>query len=102
MATIEKRTAKARSTRYRVRVRLKGDTPRTRTFKRLTDAKAWAASVETDLRRSREAFRATSMVEAQCRAPDARPRHAGRDRWLPLRAARAQDRPHSARHRTRH
>ena len=51
MVTIEKRTAKDRSTRYRVRVRLKGDKPRTRTFKRLTDAKAWASSVETDLGR---------------------------------------------------
>ena len=51
MATIVKRAANDRTTRYRVRVRLKGDKPRTRTFKRLTDAKAWAASVETDLGR---------------------------------------------------
>lgn len=47
MATIGKRTAKDRTTRYRVRVRPKGDKPRTRTF----DAKAWASNVETDLGR---------------------------------------------------
>ncbi|MDR7098387.1 hypothetical protein J2X04_000734 [Lysobacter niabensis] len=34
---------------YRVRIRLRGERPRTRTFKRLTDAKAWAAKAESDL-----------------------------------------------------
>lgn len=46
MATIEPRTLKDGTRRYRVRVRLQGELPRTKTFKRLTDAKAWAASVE--------------------------------------------------------
>lgn len=49
MATIEPRTLKDGSRRYRVRVRLQGELPRTRTFKRLTDAKAWAAKVESDM-----------------------------------------------------
>src|SRR5207342_3545524 len=49
MATIEPRKLKDGSTRYRVRVRLQGELPRTKTFKRLTDAKAWAAKVESDM-----------------------------------------------------
>ena len=49
MATIEPRTAKDGTKSYRVRVRLRGEQPRTRTFKRLTDAKAWAAKAESDL-----------------------------------------------------
>jgi hypothetical protein len=34
-----------------VRFRLKGEPPRSRTFKRLTDAKAWARAAEADLGR---------------------------------------------------
>lgn len=49
MATIEPRKLTDGTTRYRVRVRLRGEAPRTKTFKRLTDAKAWAARVESDL-----------------------------------------------------
>lgn len=49
LATIEARKLKDGTTRYRVRVRLRGEAPRTRTFKRLTDAKAWAAKVESDI-----------------------------------------------------
>ena len=49
LATIEPRTLKDGSRRYRVRVRLQGELPRTKTFKRLTDAKAWAAKIETDM-----------------------------------------------------
>jgi hypothetical protein len=49
MATIEPRKLKDGTTRYRVRVRLLGELPRTKTFKRLTDAKAWAAKVESDM-----------------------------------------------------
>ena len=49
MATIEPRTLKDGTKRYRVRVRLQGELPRTKTFKRLTDAKAWAAKVESDM-----------------------------------------------------
>lgn len=49
MATIEKRITGTGGTSYRVKVRLRGEQPRSRTFKRLTDAKAWAAKVESDL-----------------------------------------------------
>ena len=49
MATIEKRTTEKGETSYRAKVRLRGEKPRSRTFKRLTDAKAWAAKVESDL-----------------------------------------------------
>ena len=49
--TIEARTTAKGEKRYRVKVRLLGQAPRTRTFKRLTDAKAWAAAAETDLSR---------------------------------------------------
>lgn len=50
MATIEKRQT-GDGIRYRARVRVKGAKERTRTFKRITDAKAWAATAETDLGR---------------------------------------------------
>lgn len=49
MATIEKRVNSAGESSYRVKVRLSGEKPRSRTFKRLTDAKAWAAKAESDL-----------------------------------------------------
>ena len=49
MATIEKRTTATGAVSYRAKVRLRGESPRTRTFKRMTDAKAWAAKVESDL-----------------------------------------------------
>lgn len=50
MATIEKRTsADGKETSYRVKVRVRGEKPRTRTFKRKTDAEAWGKKVETDL-----------------------------------------------------
>ena len=48
MATIEKRS-NGTQTSYRVKVRLRGEKARSKTFKRLTDAKAWAAKVESDL-----------------------------------------------------
>lgn len=48
MATIEKRQTRD-GTAYRVKVRLRGEKPRTRTFWRLTDAKHWAAKAESDL-----------------------------------------------------
>jgi hypothetical protein len=50
MGTIEKR-GEGKNARWRVKVRIKGEAPRTRTFERLTDAKGWAKSVETDLGR---------------------------------------------------
>ncbi len=52
MATIEKRTNDA-GTSYRVKIRLKGHTPESATFERLTDAKAWAAKTESDMKAGR-------------------------------------------------
>src|SRR5262249_9422675 len=51
MATIETRITGKGEKRYRVKLRLRGEEQRTRTFKRLTDAKAWATGAETDLSR---------------------------------------------------
>lgn len=52
MATIEKRVSELTgATTYRVRVRVQGERPRSRTFVRKTDAKAWAAAAEADLGR---------------------------------------------------
>jgi integrase len=52
MATIEKRTTEAGTT-YRVKVRLQGFDTESATFERLTDAKAWAAKVESDMKAGR-------------------------------------------------
>ena len=49
MATIEKRTTNDGTVSYRAKVRLRGEKPRSRTFKRKTDAEAWAKKVEADL-----------------------------------------------------
>jgi len=49
MATIEKRTANNGTVSYRAKIRLRGEKPRSRTFKRKTDAEAWAKKVEADL-----------------------------------------------------
>jgi len=51
MATIEKRILQDGSVSYRAKVRVLGELPRTRTFARITDAKAWAAATQTDLSR---------------------------------------------------
>lgn len=51
MATIEVRESSDGTKRYRVKVRIHGEKPRTRTFRRKTDAEAWAKAVETDLGR---------------------------------------------------
>ena len=51
MATIERRVWKDGAISYRVKVRLQGDKPRTRTFRRKSDAEAWAKAAETDLSR---------------------------------------------------
>jgi hypothetical protein len=51
MATISKRTSKLTGTEsYRVKLRIKGNLPVTKTFARLTDAKRWAAQTETEIR----------------------------------------------------
>lgn len=52
MATIEKRTTDT-GTSYRVKVRLTGYPPETATFERLSDARAWAAKTESDMKEGR-------------------------------------------------
>jgi integrase len=52
MATIYEIPGKKRPV-YRVQVRLKGSRPATATFARKTDAKRWAAEVETDIKAGR-------------------------------------------------
>ena len=49
MATIETRK-RAGGTTYRAKVRLSGCPPADATFKRITDAKRWAAETETAIR----------------------------------------------------
>lgn len=63
MATIEERTSKNGETTYRVKVRLKGEKPQEATFKRKSDAKKWAGSIEAAIREGRH-FR---CVEAKRR-----------------------------------
>lgn len=53
MASIEKRTAQDGGVSYRVKVRLKGKPTQSATFERLTDAKKWAASIESAIREGR-------------------------------------------------
>lgn len=53
MAAIERRTDQAGKTTFRVKIRLKGHPPQTETFTRLTDARKWAASVESAIREGR-------------------------------------------------
>ena len=53
MANIEKRTSEVGSTRYRVKVRLKGRPPESATFDRLTDAREWAKKIEADMKANR-------------------------------------------------
>src|SRR5215471_18748928 len=53
MASIEKRPGPDGQTVFRVKVRLKGTSPVTATFERLTDARRWAQSTETAIRERR-------------------------------------------------
>lgn len=53
MPTFEKRKTSAGETRIRVKVRLRGQRPAVATFDRLTDARQWAAKVETEMRERR-------------------------------------------------
>jgi integrase len=53
MPTFEERIDGDGKKKYRVKVRLKGFPPQSATFDRLTDAKRWAAKIETDLREGR-------------------------------------------------
>lgn len=49
MAAIEKRRSAKGVVSYRVKIRIRGEKPRTRTFKRKTDAELWSKKVESDL-----------------------------------------------------
>ncbi|WP_426690002.1 tyrosine-type recombinase/integrase [Rhodanobacter ginsengiterrae] len=49
MATIVRRVGHDGTTSYQARVRVRGERPRSRTFKRKTDAVAWATKAESDL-----------------------------------------------------
>ena len=53
MANIEKRTSKDGKTSYRVKVRLKGFSTQTATFKRKTDADKWVQQIESAIREGR-------------------------------------------------
>lgn len=53
MATIRERKAASGSVSYHVQVRLRGFPPQSATFPRKTDARTWAASVESSLRERR-------------------------------------------------
>lgn len=53
MASIEKRKNSDGTIGYRARVRLRGFPLETATFERLTDARAWAAKIEADIRAGR-------------------------------------------------
>lgn len=53
MATVRKRTNRAGKASYHVQVRLKGFAPETASFERLSDAREWAAKIETDIRAGR-------------------------------------------------
>jgi hypothetical protein len=53
MPTIEKRVAQDGAISFRAKVRLKGQPPQFATFERLTDARRWAAKVETEIRDGR-------------------------------------------------
>jgi len=64
MAVIEKRKRSDGTVRFRARIRLQGHPEFAQTFERRSDAKAWAAAIEGDLKRgkhlpSREASRRT-------------------------------------------
>jgi integrase len=49
VSTIVRRTARDGTVSYQVKVRVLGERPRSRTFKRKTDATAWAAKAESDM-----------------------------------------------------
>ncbi len=53
MANIETRTDSKGDVSYRVKVRLRGHAPVSKTFERLTDAKIWAVQTEADIRSGR-------------------------------------------------
>jgi integrase len=62
MATIEKRVDSTGFTTYRVKVRLKGYSQETASFHRRTDAKHWAANIESAMREGRHFNKPESKV----------------------------------------
>ena len=70
MATVERRRGRDGSLTYRARVRVFGHRPLTSTFKRKTDAKTWAAQIESDLKRGRQAPLAEAMRRTLAEAID--------------------------------
>jgi integrase len=62
MATIEKRVDSTGSITYRVKVRVKGYSPETASFQRRTDAKHWAANIESAMREGRHYNKPESKV----------------------------------------
>lgn len=53
MASIEKRIVKDGSISYRVKIRMKGRSPESATFERLTDAREWSKKIEADMKANR-------------------------------------------------
>lgn len=85
MANIQKRAGKDGTT-YRVQIRMRGFPPQTRTFDRLTDAKAWAQETESSIRRSE--FKNVIREASTKTLGDVAQRY--REELLPLRAASTQ------------
>ena len=59
MASIEKRPTQGGKTTYRVKIRMKGQPTESASFERLTDAKKWAASIDSAIRENRH-FKTTA------------------------------------------
>ncbi len=53
MATFEKRENEQGNISYRAKIRIKGYPPQSATFKRLTDARAWARKIELEMQEGR-------------------------------------------------
>lgn len=85
MANIQKRAGKDGTT-YRVQIRMLGFPPQTRTFDRLTDAKAWAQETESSIRRGD--FKNVIREASTKTLGDVARRY--REELLPLRAASTQ------------
>lgn len=70
MASIQKRTSQEGEVSYRVQVRLKGHPTETASFKRLTDARAWAQNTESAIREGRHFKTSVSKKHTMAEAID--------------------------------
>lgn len=70
MASIQKRSSKDGEVSYRVQVRLKGHPIESASFKRLTDARAWAQNTESAIREGRHFKNAVSKKHTMADAID--------------------------------